>query len=184
MRKTRPGGGHGDVEPWVVSILRSLRQILRRVEIGSSELEAAHGVTQPQLVCLRTIAAQRSITQVELARAVHLSASTLVGIIDRLELKKLVLRERDREDRRRVLLCATAAGMRKVRTAPEPLHQQVQRALVGLEPDELAAVSAALARLVDLLGAGDAEAPPLLASGPIPKPQALESRRRRAPRSR
>ncbi len=161
-------------EPWVITILRSLRQILRRVELGSHDLEVAHGVTQPQLICLRTIATSERLTQVELARAVYLSASTLVGIIDRLEHKGLVERTRDHADRRRIFLTLTRSGKEKVRVAPEPLHQRVQRALIGMNPDELATMASSLGRLVELLEARDEDATPILASGPIPKPAALD----------
>jgi DNA-binding MarR family transcriptional regulator len=163
-----------EIEPGVITILRSLRQILRRVELGSHDLEVAHGVTQPQLICLRTLAQAGRSTQVELARAVHLSASTLVGILDRLEHKGLVLRTRDHQDRRRIFLSLTPAGREKVRVAPEPLHQRVQRALIGLDPAELATMASSLGRLVELLEARDVDATPILTSGPIPKPAALD----------
>lgn len=161
-----------------LAILSSLRRILRRVELSSADLEQAHAITQPQLVCLRAIAAAGTCTQSDLSRAVHLSASTLVGVIDRLEAKGLVTRTRDQEDRRRVFLAASEAGRAKAAIAPEPLHQRVAQALAELPPAERRRIERALARLVTLLEAEDIEDQPILASGPIPKPADLEGRGR------
>jgi DNA-binding MarR family transcriptional regulator len=157
-------------------ILRSLRAILRRVETSSADLERRCGVTQPQLLCLRAVVAAGATTQVEVARELHLSASTLVGVIDRLEGKGLVRRTRDDGDRRRIVLQATAAGRQVAATAPEPLHQQVQQALAGLPGDELDAIAGSVERLADLIGAVPGEVAPILTSGPIPKPPDLEGR--------
>lgn len=161
-----------------LAILRSLRRILRRVELSSSELEQAHAITQPQLVCLRAITASGRCTQSDLSREVHLSASTLVGVIDRLEAKGLVTRTRDQDDRRRIFLAPTAAGLRKAEVAPEPLHQRVSQALGELPLAEQRRIERALSRLVTLLEAENEEDQPMLASGPIPKPQDLEGQGR------
>lgn len=161
-----------------LAILSSLRRIARRIELSSIELEQCHAITQPQLVCLRAIVTAQRCTQSELSRLVHLSASTLVGVIDRLEAKGLVVRTRDQEDRRRVFLSATAAGLEKTTTAPEPLHNRVSQALATMPEDERQRIERALARLVGLLEAEDIEDQPILSSGPIPKPPELEGQGR------
>jgi DNA-binding MarR family transcriptional regulator len=160
----------------IVTILSSLRQILRQVELASNELEVTHGITQPQLACLRAIIAQGRLTQSDLSRIVHISPSTLVGVIDRLEDKQLVTRTRDRADRRRIFLAATVLGIEKARDAPESLHQRTQQALSRLDASELAGIEAALTRLVDIVDAAGIDAPAMLSSGPIPKPAEHEGR--------
>jgi DNA-binding MarR family transcriptional regulator len=159
-----------------VEILRGLRRIVKRIEGASTELEAAHGITAPQLLCLGALIRAGGLTQVELSRAVRLSASTVVGVVDRLETKGLVTRRRDAEDRRRIHVEPTEAGRAVERAAPEPLQMQLERGLAELPPGRQAEISAALDALVRLLEAEGIDAAPVLASGPIPKPAELEAK--------
>ncbi len=153
-----------------LDILRSLRRIVRRVEAASVDLEASQGVTAPQLLCLRALVRAGHLTQIELSREVHLSASTLVGVIDRLEAKGLVTRRRDAEDRRRIHVEPTESGRRTERASPEPLQHQLERGLDALPESERDAIAKSLVRLVGLLEAEHIDAAPMLTSGPILKP--------------
>jgi len=151
-------------------ILRALRRVLRQVELGSKELESAHGVTAPQLLSLLVICEYGSITQSELSRHVLVSASTLVGVLDRLEGKGLIRRQRDTGDRRRIHLLPTEAGRQVAATAPLPMHERLVRALPAWEPERRDALAAHLEALVDILGAHDVDDAAVLATGPIPQP--------------
>jgi DNA-binding MarR family transcriptional regulator len=155
-----------------LDILRSIRRIVRRVEAVSAELEATHNITIPQFLCLHAMAREGRMTQAELSRDIRLSASTLVGVIDRLEAKGLATRQRDPEDRRRIYIVPTAAGLAIQRTAPEPLQLQLERGLDGLSESERQTIAASLDRLVHLLEAQHIDAAPVLVSGPIPTPPA------------
>jgi DNA-binding MarR family transcriptional regulator len=57
-----------------------------------------------------------------LAEAVNLSSATVCGILNRLEERGLVIRERQSDDRRRVAVSLSAAGMDAVKGAPPALH--------------------------------------------------------------
>jgi DNA-binding MarR family transcriptional regulator len=159
------------------ALLLALRRLLRRVELSSAELEAAHGVTQPQLLCLRALSVNPSMTLGELSHEVRLSPSTLVGVVDRLEAKGLAERTRDRDDRRRIHITATAAGKAKATKAPEPLHLRTQTALASIPPTALATTVRVLERLVLTLDAAGDSDDPVLTSGAIPKPAADEATR-------
>ena len=151
-------------------ILRSLRRVLRRVEMSSRQLETEYGVTAPQLICLIEIAAVGSITQIDLSERVHLTPSTLVGVLDRLHSKRLIQRRRDTADRRRINVSATAAGLHLVEQAPPPLQDTLLKGLDAMPGTELSAMATTLERLVDLLEAQETAVEPMLAPGPIPKP--------------
>ena len=138
-------------------ILRALRRILRQVELSSKELEGSHGVTAPQLLSLLVICEQGSTTQAELSRHILLSASTLVGVLDRLESKGLILRQRDTVDRRRIHLVPTGKGRQVAATAPLPMHERLVRGLPALEPLRRSSLAEHLEELVDLLGAGNVD---------------------------
>ncbi|MEK7412563.1 MAG: MarR family transcriptional regulator [Planctomycetota bacterium] len=150
-------------------ILHALRRILRQVELGSKELESSHGVTAPQLLSLLVICEHGSTTQVELSQHVLLSASTLVGVLDRLESKGLIVRQRDTEDRRRIHLVPTDLGRQIAAAAPVPMHERLVRGLQALAPAQRGSLAEQLEELVDMLGARNVDDAGILASGPIPQ---------------
>jgi DNA-binding MarR family transcriptional regulator len=150
-----------------VRVLRAIRRILRAVDLYSRRLSQRHRVTAPQLVCLMAIAESKRLSTTGLARLVQLSPSTVVGILDRLEKKELVVRTRDLRDRRCVLLSLTRKGRSLVRRAPSPLQDRLAEGLLRLPRKEQEAIVRSLERLVDLMEAGDLDAAPLLETGPI-----------------
>lgn len=132
-------------------ILRSLRRITRSVALHSRQLAACSNITAPQLVCLRTVIEHGPLTATAISREMHVSASTVVGILDRLEDKGLVKRERGREDRRIVFVSVTEEGVRLANETPSPLQQKLADALNALPESEQASITLALERIVNLM---------------------------------
>ena len=155
-----------------VRILRSLRAIIRSVDLYSRELAATNQITAPQLICLLHVVEKGAVTATAIGREVHLSPSTVVGILDRLEEKGLVARQRSQEDRRQVRVSATEAGRALARTAPSPLQQTLARALNDLPELEQATIALALERVVALMEAPPLDYAPMLTTGPINPPSA------------
>lgn len=150
-----------------LTILQSLRRIIRAVDIHSRKLVAQYGITGPQLVCLGTLCDEGAMTSAELSRKVFVSASTITGIIDRLERAGYVNRKRDEVDRRRVLLQPTATGSQLAYVAPSPLQDQLVDKLQELPEIERSVIAASLQRIVDLMEARSVDASPMLATGEI-----------------
>lgn len=148
-------------------ILRSLRRVIQAVDIHSRKLASLHKITAPQLVTLLWVVECGSSTASEIAKHVHLSNSTVVGILDRLEAKTLVRRERSTHDRRLVHVCATPAGEALAQSAPSPLQDVFADALHKLPELEQTAIALSLERIVDLMAARDIDAPPLLDSSEV-----------------
>ena len=146
-------------------ILRSLRRIIRAVELYSKKLASQHKVTGPQLICLLTIRECAPITATEIAKEVHLSPSTVVGVLDRLEEKKLVTRERDQKDRRKVYVRLTELGSELAESAPSPLQDRLAGALSSVSELEQASIALALERVVDLMEVRQVDASPILDTG-------------------
>jgi len=134
-------------------ILHALRRIIRGFALYSKEILATSHITAPQLVCLLAVVESGPLTATAIGRRVHLSASTVVGILDRLEEKGLIARTRDDEDRRVVMVSATAQGIRLSKDAPSPLQQTLAKRLGALPELEQAAIALALERVVDLMNA-------------------------------
>jgi DNA-binding MarR family transcriptional regulator len=96
-----------------------------------------------------------------------LSPSTVVGILDRLETKGLILRQRSTKDRRVVLVELTDAGRRLVSDAPSPLQDRLTEGLGMLPKAEQQEIAAALDKVVSLMEAREIDASPILETGPI-----------------
>lgn len=117
-------------------ILQSIRRIAQCIGQHSKRLSSTHNITAPQLVALMAIAQLGQVTLRAIGRAIQLSPSTVVGIVDRLEEKGLVRRERDTKDRRNVFVSVTVAGQLVVANAPSALPEGFSVALGALpEPD-------------------------------------------------
>lgn len=150
-----------------LQILQSLRRIMRAVDIHSRRLRQTHKITAPQLVCLQAIAEQGPISLKRIAERVYLSPSTVVGVLDRLEEKGLILRARDTRDRRIVNVTATQAGRTVAGNAPSPLQYGLAAALKELSEIEQATITLSLQRVVELMEAGHIDAAPILSSDDI-----------------
>lgn len=148
-------------------ILRALRRIIRGVDIYSHQLAATNQITVPQLVCLLHVVNDGPVTATAISREAQLSASTVVGILDRLEEKGLVARERSREDRRLVRITATAAGAALAQRAPSPLQKTLADALNGLPELEQATIALSLERTVQLMEAPELDGATMLTTGPV-----------------
>ncbi|MBD3257846.1 MarR family transcriptional regulator [candidate division GN15 bacterium] len=154
-------------ERFDLQILQSIRRIMRAVDIYSRKLRSQYELTAPQLICLGTVVERGPLTVSEIAEMVFLSPSTVVGILDRLETRGLVQRERDTVDRRVVNILATAAGKKVVNKAPSALQDGLHEGLQKLPQLEQATIALSLKRVVELMEAGRIDASPILETAPI-----------------
>ncbi len=150
-----------------VRVLQALRRIVRAIELHSKKLAHQYHITAPQLVCLIKLREDGPLTITALSRLVHLSPSTLVGIMDRLEEKALVQRTRSSHDRRVVHISITAKGILLAEQAPSPLQDKLAQALDLLPELEHLSITLALEKIVDLMEAGHIEGEPVLKTGPV-----------------
>jgi len=148
-----------------LTILVSIRKILRQVSTYSRRVGRDTGLGVPQLLCLTAIheAPQSEVSVAYVADAVQLSRSTTSTIIDRLVRAGLVTRQRNQRDRRRVDLGLTDAGLQRIEARPVPLQEQFLTRLAALDASEQQQIVAVLDQLVRLMDAEDLDASPLLA---------------------
>jgi len=160
-------------------ILKSLRRIMRAVDLYSRRLFTDHGLSGPQLLCLRQLNANGAMLTGQLARSVSLSPATICGILDRLEARELVQRERQTDDKRRVLVKLTAKGRRVARKAPPSLETGFLEQLAALPLSEQAELDRVLKKLVSMMSAEDLDAAALLAAAPAIPEYAKPARMRK-----
>jgi DNA-binding MarR family transcriptional regulator len=127
----------------------------------------ACGLTGPQLVVLREAAHLREPTVSALARAVSLSQPTVSGILERLEKRGLVRRERSERDRRSVSVGVTDEGARTLSGAPSLLQDRFRVELSRLEEWERTQMLALLQRLAGMMDAEAIDAAPMLETGAL-----------------
>jgi DNA-binding MarR family transcriptional regulator len=155
-------------------ILRSLRRIIRAVDLYSRKLMAEHGLSGPQLLCLKQLAKQGELLSGALAKGMSLSPATVTGILDRLESRGLVVRERRIEDKRTVVVRLTVAGRKLIGQAPSPLQDDFLVKLRSLPERRQASICRTLKTIVTMMSADDLDAAPLLASEAVdPRSQEL-----------
>ncbi|VCU69097.1 Organic hydroperoxide resistance transcriptional regulator [Pigmentiphaga humi] len=157
-----PGIGAEPGVNYNLRILRALRRITRNIALHSKQLAACSHITAPQLVCLLVVIESGPLTATAISREISVSPSTVVGILDRLEEKGWIRRERSREDRRTVLVSATEAGREVARQAPSPLQKTLADALGALPELEQATITLSLERIVGLMESSGTDNSPIL----------------------
>jgi DNA-binding MarR family transcriptional regulator len=117
---------------------------------GTIEPELARlGINGREFGLLTLIEAEGPASQQRLASRIGVDRTTMVGLIDALEEKKLVERHRDPGNRRAYLLEVTAAGRKKLRDALKAVERAEQEALAPLSVADSATLTRTLQRLVE-----------------------------------
>lgn len=148
-------------------IVAALRRIVRAIDLQSRRMVESCGLTGPQLVVLREAATLGEASVSALARAVSLSQPTTSGILERLEKRGLVRRERSERDRRAVFVHVTPRGARTLRNAPSLLQDRFRLELARLEEWERTQMLALLQRLAAMMDAESIDAAPMLETGAL-----------------
>lgn len=146
-------------------VLKSLRRIIRAVDLYSRKLVIQTGLSSPQVICLRQLASYGPMQTSHLAEAVNLSSATVCGILNRLEQRGLVIRERQAEDRRRVLVSLSEAGQDTVDNAPPALHDTFLFKFRALSVRQQDNIHRTLTKIVSMMAADDLDAAPILVPG-------------------
>lgn len=146
-------------------VLRALRRIFHAVDGHSRRLARLHGLTEPQAICLNAVNRAGELNPGQLARTVSLSPPTVTGILDRLERRGLIRRERTARDKRQVVICLTDDGRSLLANSPPPLQERFTRRLTELPDSRQRQIARSLNEVVRLMEAEDIEAAPLLARG-------------------
>jgi DNA-binding MarR family transcriptional regulator len=132
-------------------IVDSLRKLIRSFDVQSRRLRDSHQLTLPQLLCLRALIDNGPLTVNGIGTRIHLGASTLVGILDRLELKGLIGRNRNPHDRREVIVVASDAGKSLVNNMHSPIRDGLLDSLNRLPGEEQLMIASSLQRLFELM---------------------------------
>lgn len=135
-----------------LELIESVRRIMRAFDVRSRRMGSADRITLPQLLCLTAVVAEEALTSRQIAQRLHVSASTLVGVLDRLEAKHWVTRVRDARDRRQIHIMPTEAGRRLIATAPSPFGEAFDEAFARLSDTRQKRLVTDVALMAQLMG--------------------------------
>ncbi len=139
----------------ISEILVSLRRIIKSLQDYSQKVSSHFGITGPQLWVLKTIYKNGSLSLGELSKRMYLNPSTITGVVDRLEKRRYVLRDRSEKDRRVVKVQLTSKGNRLAKRAPKPIQGKMIYGLRKLKEDELFLIYKSVEKLVEIMEAED-----------------------------
>jgi DNA-binding MarR family transcriptional regulator len=139
-------------------VLRQFRELLRLSQQHFQRVEGRCGLSGAQAWAMAEISARPGLNVSELASALSVHLSTASNLLDRLQAKALVRRERGEDDRRIVRVRLTRAGERILRTTPSPASGVIPDALNRLPAETLADLSHKLTILLDLTRVRDRSA--------------------------
>ena len=146
-------------------VLVSLRRVIRATDLHSKHLAKTTGLTAPQILLLQTIRNKGEVTIGELANEISLSQATVTTIIDRLEKRNLVFRERSKQDKRKVHAYLTDEALEILKNAPIPLQEHFTRQFGDLQAWEQTMIISSLQRVAQMMDAQHIDAAPLLDIG-------------------
>jgi DNA-binding MarR family transcriptional regulator len=134
----------------IAEIMQSLRRIFKAIQDYSQKVFHEYGITGPQLWALKTISATGGLSLGELSKKMYLHPSTVTGVVDRLEKKGYVSRDRAQKDRRVVKVQLTPLGKRLVKKAPNPVQGEIIYGLREMKQGELRKIHEAVDKLVEI----------------------------------
>lgn len=134
-------------------VLAALGRILRSAGSGIREAGRSAGLGASHLLVLQLLEAEGPLKAGEIAKDLSFSKSTITAILDTLEERKFILRDRHEEDGRSVLVSLTEAGKRVLSLIPDTFQSHFLARFNKLPDWERALVLSALLRVSDLLAA-------------------------------
>lgn len=152
-----------------------LRQIIRSTDMQDKEISRSTGLTPAQLMVMQTLRESFPLTTGELAKEMALTQATVTSILDRLEKKELVARERGTEDKRKVWVSPTDAGIELMKGAPTMQQDLFVRHFEDMQGWEQSMVVASLERISYMLNAQHLDAAPVLDIGQLDRAQGEHS---------
>ncbi len=146
-------------------VLIAIRKIIRATDIHSRQLTKTVGLTAPQLLVLQAIHHLGAVAISRLSSEVSLSQATVTTILDRLEKRGYVARQRSDRDKRVVHALLTDSGRTALESAPTPLQEAFSVRFERLEDWEQSQILSALQRVAAMMDAHELDASPFLELG-------------------
>ncbi|MGU9857411.1 MarR family winged helix-turn-helix transcriptional regulator [Pseudomonas sp. LF245] len=129
---------------------QQLQQIAILTRKSASHLGAALGINQTDMAALEHLITDGPLPPTELAARLSVTTAGITQVIDRLERAGHVVRERQVEDKRRVLVCPLPASVAQAYRHIAPMLGGLSTVLGALEGQDRAVVEAFLGRVIEV----------------------------------
>jgi DNA-binding MarR family transcriptional regulator len=124
----------GDV---LIQLAFELREYLGAADTYDEAMAQRLGLSRTDLRCVDVLERRGTMTAGALAQAIGLSTGAVTFLLDRLEAGGVVRRERDTEDRRRVLVEVVPAAARQALRLHEPMIADMRELAQRYKMEEL-----------------------------------------------
>jgi MarR family transcriptional regulator, organic hydroperoxide resistance regulator len=135
----------------VLELMRVIWALDHALQSRSKAMASALGVTGPQRFVLRVVERSPGISSGQLAEYLHLHPSTLTGVLQRLEGRRLLKRTRDPKDARRALLELTKGGREVLKKKAASVEAVVRDAIARESRTHVETASEVLKRITSAL---------------------------------
>lgn len=145
-------------------LMISIRKIVRAINLESKRVEKQFGLSVPQLLILKFLNDndQFKSTMKELKNYLSLNASTVTGIISRLETKGFIARLPSVKDRREIPITLTSKGLDIVKKTDESLHELMVKKTNLIGEGEYNSILISLEKIIKLFDIEDIDASPII----------------------
>lgn len=139
---------------------------MRSINLESKRVDKELGVSIPQLLCLQFLEEQEGYraNPSKLKAFLNLNASSITGIISRLEKKNLVVKLPKSTDKRITLISLTAEGISLIQNAPLTFQQKLSEKLQALPPEKLKTIIDGIDILTELMEVDEIDDSPTITS--------------------
>ncbi len=146
------------------NIMISIRKIVRAINLESKRIEKDYGLSIPQLLTLKYLEeeVEYKSTMKEIKEHLSLNASTVSGIIARLESKGLIARLPNPNDKRSTPIILTSNGNKLIKKTDESLHERVMRKSNSLKDEEYQQIIDSFKTIIQVFDIDDIDASPII----------------------
>ena len=136
----------------ISNITDNIKRVFQILNEQSQRIKQETGLTGPQLWAIGVIHQYGPINISDIAKRMYLHPTTVLGIIDRLEARGHVSRNRSKDDRRVIWLELTQGGKDLVQSVPEVVQGLLGARLEGIALNDLAEIDEGIGHLVKTFG--------------------------------
>ncbi len=146
-------------------IMSSVRKIVRAVNLESKRVEKTFGISIPQLLTLKFLNEEVGYksSMKAIKEMLSLNASTVTGIVDRLEQKGFVARLPDPKDKRSTPIVLTSKGSGLLINTKESLHEKISKNLDKISEEEYQDILVSFETIINFLNIEPLDASPIIA---------------------
>jgi len=148
-------------------IMISVRKIVRAINLESKRVEKNFGISIPQLLTLKYLKEKPDYktTMRSLREFLSLNASTVTGIVSRLETKGFIARLPDPFDKRSTPIVLTSKGDDLIKKTNLSLHEKISKNLEALNEEEYSAIVESFQTIINFLNIEGLDALPIITGG-------------------